>query len=179
MRKTIILSLVALSAALNVAFVTVWALHALPPVMRRGEPAATEGVWCPLHRRLAATEAQWREIEPRLVEFQNAARDVCEEVNQSRAELIGLLADAGPDTEAVQAKQEEILAGQRRMQHLVIDYLLAEKRTLTPEQQGQLFDMLRQRTGYASHGFTAGPMGGAAACRGPGPGRHVRSLQNE
>lgn len=164
MRKTIILLLIALSVALNVAFVTVWALHTLPPLMRRGESAGTEGIWCPLHRRLAATEAQWREIEPRLVEFQNAARDVCEEVNQSRSELIGLIADDEPDMEAIQAKQEEILAGQRRMQQLVIDYLLADKRTLTPEQQRQLFDMLRQRAGCAGHGPIAGPMRGEPGC---------------
>ena len=179
MRRKAVLLLVALSLALNVAFVAVWALHALPPMMRWGEPAATEGIWCPLHRRLAATEAQWQEIEPRLVEFQNAARDVCEEVNQSRTELIGLIADDEPDTEAVQAKQEEILAGQRRMQQLVIDYLLADKRTLTPEQQRQLFDMLRQRTGCAGHGPIAGPMRGGPSCRGPGPGRRGRMMENE
>ncbi len=172
MRRKVVLLLIALSVALNVAFVTVWALHTLPPLMRRGESAGTEGIWCPLHRRLAATEAQWREIEPRLVEFQKAARDVCEEVNQSRSELISLIADDEPDVEAIQAKQEEILAGQRRMQQLVIDYLLADKRTLTPEQQRQLFDMLRQRAGCAGHGPIAGPMRGEPGCRGSGSQRH-------
>lgn len=170
MRKTIILSLVSLSLALNVAFVTVWAIHALPHLMRRSESAATEGIWCPLHRKLATTEAQWQEIEPHLVEFQNAARDVRKEVNRSRTELIGLIADHEPDMEAIQAKQEEILAGQRRMQQLVIDYLLAEKRTLTPDQQRQLFEVLRQRAECAGHGPIAGPMRGEPGCRGSGLG---------
>lgn len=172
MRRKVALLLITLSVALNVAFVTVWALHALPPMMRWGEPTAPEGIWCPLHRRLAATEAQWREIEPRLVEFQKAARNVCEEVNQSRSELIGLIADDEPDMEAIQARREDLLAGQRRMQQLVIDYLLADKRTLTPEQQRQLFDMLRQRAGCAGHGPIAGPMRGGSGCRGSGSQRH-------
>ena len=179
MRRKVVLLLIALSVALNVAFVTVWALHALPPLMRRGESAGTGGIWCPLHRRLAATEAQWREIEPRLVEFQKAARDVCEEVNQSRSELIGLIAGDEPDMEAILAKQEEILAGQRRMQQLVIDYLLADKRTLTPEQQRQLFDMLRQRAECAGHGPIAGPMRGIPSCSSPGPGKQGRMMENE
>jgi len=179
MRRKVALLLIALSLALNVAFVTVWALHALPPLMRRGGSAGTEGIWCPLHRKLAATEAQWREIEPRLVEFQNASREVCGEVNQSRSELIDLLAAADPDMEAIQAKQEEILAGQRRMQQLVIDYLLADKRTLTPEQQRQLFEMLRQRAECAGQGPIAGPMRGGPSCGGPGPGKHGRMMENE
>jgi len=179
MRKKAGLLLVALSLALNVAFVTVWALHALPSLTPEPGPAAEEGIWCPLHRRLGATETQWRQIAPRLVEFQDAARAVCEDVNRSRAELIDLIAEPEPDLEAIRGKQDEILAGQRRMQGLVIDYLLAEKDALTPEQQRQLFDMLRQQAGCSGHGPISEPMRSSPSCRSPGPGNHGRMMENE
>ena len=149
--------LILLSVALNVAFVVFWAAHALPAHFRgRSWAGHEEGVWCPLHRRLGATEAQWREIEPRLVEFQKSARPVCDEVNRARAELIDLIAGPNPDTEAIRAKQEEILAGQKRMQELVISHILNEKKSLTQEQQKQLFRMMREQSGCAGHGSMMG-----------------------
>ena len=159
--------LILLSVALNVAFVVIWAAHAVPTHLRgwRG-PAHEEGVWCPLHRRLGTTEAQWREIEPRLVKFQESARVQCDEVNRLRGELIDLVAAPEPDRDAIRAKQEEILAGQRRMQELVIEHLLTEKQFLKPKQQEQLFQMMRFQSGCAGHG----PMtGGMRGCRGRGP----------
>ncbi len=179
MRRKAVLLLIALSLALNVAFVAVWAFHALPAMMRHREAAAAGGVWCPLHRKLAATEDQWREIEPRLIEFQKASREICAKVSESRTELIDLLAGADPDSEAIRAKQEEILAGQRRMQLLVIDYLLAEKRTLTPDQQRQLFNMLQQRAKCAGHGPIAGPMRGGPSCGDHGAEKQGKTPQDE
>jgi len=152
--------LILLSVALNVAFVVIWAAHAVPTHLRawRG-PAHEEGVWCPLHRRLGATEAQWREIEPRLAEFQNSARTVCDELNRARGEMIDLIAAPEPDREAIRAKQEEILAGQRRMQQLAIEHLLTEKQLLRPEQQEQLFQMIRSQSGCVGHGPMMGRTG--------------------
>lgn len=157
--------LILLSVALNVAFVVIWAAHAVPTHLRawRG-PAHEEGVWCPLHRRLGATEAQWREIEPRLVEFQQSARLVCDEVNRLRGEMIDLVAAPDPDTDAIRAKQEEILAGQRRMQQLVIEHLLNEKKLLHEDQQRRLFEMLRRRSGCAGHGPMMGRAGVGTMC---------------
>ena len=157
-KKTKLL-LILLSVALNVAFAAIWAAHMLHGRLCGSDgPEQGEGVSCPLHRRLGTTEAQWREIEPRLSEFRKTARAVCGEVSRARAELIDLLAAADPDPEAVRAKQEEILAGQRRMQELIINHLLDEKKSLTHDQQSQLFDLLRRRSGCAGHG----PMMGGA-----------------
>ena len=103
--------LILLSVALNAAFVVFWAAHALPPHLRGAHGLRHgEGVWCPLHRRLGATEAQWREIEPRLIEFQKSARAICAEVNRARGELLDLIAAPEPGREAIRAKQEEIFA---------------------------------------------------------------------
>jgi len=152
--------LILLSVALNVAFVVFWAAHALPTHLRGLHgPRQGDVVWCPLHRRLGATEAQWREIEPRLVEFQNSAQALSGALIRARGEMIDLIAAPNPDPEAIRAKQEDILAGQRRMQELVINHLLSEKKFLTQEQQQQLFRMLRQQSGCAGHGPMMGRMG--------------------
>ena len=159
--------LVLLSVALNVAFAVVWAAHALPARLDKFKPCAGhEGVWCPLHRQLGTTEAQWQEIEPRLLAFQKSVRAVCQEINLLRGQMFDLLSAPKPDREAIRAKQEEILAGQRRIQALVIDHLLREKQTLTPEQQAQLFSMMRRRTACAGHGPMMGfGNGGGPPCQ--------------
>lgn len=167
MRKKLGLLLIILSVALNAAFVTVWALRALPGHFRSfGLPGSREGVWCPLHRRLGATDTQWRELEPRVQEFQHNAAGVCDEVQRARSDLLALLASPDPDRQAIREKQEEILDGQRRMQDLVITYLIEEKKVLTPAQQRDLFDMVRLRSGCAGHGRM-----GETSSRG-GPRRH-------
>jgi Spy/CpxP family protein refolding chaperone len=148
--------LVVLSVGLNLAFVGVWVGRAV--ACRRaqdypcGHAGKRDGISCPLHRALGASPEQWKQIEPRLAAFQKAAREACLEVGRRRAELIDLLAASPADRQAVTAKQEEILAGQRRVQQLVIDHLLAEKELLTPQQQKQLFDLLRERGGCPAHG---------------------------
>ena len=160
MWKNIRLLLILLSVGLNVAFVAIWAAHALPRHMAGPYAAGHgEGVWCPLHRQLGATQAQWREIEPRLVEFQKSARSICEEVNRARGQMIDLIAAPQPDRESIRGKQEKILECQRRMQELVINHMLNEKEFLTQEQQRELFRMLRQQSGCAGHGPMMGPMG--------------------
>ena len=152
--------LIPLSVALNVAFVTFWAVHALPSYFGGRHRTTGDGaVWCSLHRKLGVTDAQWREIEPRLIEFQKSVRGICAEVSRARGEMLDLIAAPEAGREAIRAKQEEIFAGQRRMQKLVISHLLSEKKALTQEQQRQLFEMLRRRSGCAGHGPMMGRTG--------------------
>lgn len=147
--------LIVTSVALNVAFVGMWIARAFPSQARPEEigPRATQHtIWCPLHRELGATEKQWARIEPRLREFQAAVGELCQQTDAMRSDVIDLIAAEEPDTETIRAKQDEILATKRSIQGLVLDHLLAEKEVLTPEQQQQFFEMLRNRTGC-----TAGP----------------------
>jgi Spy/CpxP family protein refolding chaperone len=141
--------LIVLSVALNIAFISVWAVHAA----RSHWPTEANGdseIWCPLHRRLNVTDAQWQQIEPRIAKFRDRSQTICAELNRLRTELIDLIASDNPDRQAIAAKQEEIRAGQQRMQQLVVEHLLAEKQVLTAEQQKELFDLIRQRS--ACHG---------------------------
>ncbi len=148
--------LVVLSVALNVAFVGVWAAHLAAARMDSNQgrcvPGDSGSVWCPLHRELNVTDEQWSQIEPLLRTFRAEADEICRQIRSARAEIINLLAATDTDMDAVKAKQEDVFAGQRKMQALVIRQLTAEKEILTPGQQKQLFEMLRSRSGYDRHG---------------------------
>jgi Spy/CpxP family protein refolding chaperone len=162
--------LISLSLGLNLAFVVFWAAQALPSRFgARDQSVRDERISCPLHRQLGATEAQWREIEPRVAKFQESARAVCEEANRARGEMIDLIAMAEPDREAIRTKQEEVLTCQRRMQEAVVNHLLNEKEVLTREQQEQLFRLVRQQAGCAGHGSTTGGSERESMCSGAAP----------
>ena len=156
MWKHMKLLLVILSVALNVAFVSVWIAHLATarakPFETRCMPGDSRSVWCPLHRELNVTPQQWSQIEPLLRTFRAEADKICEQIRGTRSEIIDLLAATNTDMEAVKAKQEDIFAGQRKMQSLVIRQLTAEKEILSPDQQKRLFDMLRNRTGCDPRG---------------------------
>ena len=153
MWKKIAPLLIVLSVGLNVAFVGVWAVRAVGRLRPTGHADDHGKIWCPLHRRLNVTEEQWRQIEPRLAAFRRDSQSRRQKISRLRGEMIDLIAADEPDRPAIAAKQEEIRAGQRQMQQLVIEHLLAEKQVLTAEQEKELFDLLRRRS----------------AC--PGPGR--------
>ena len=145
------LFLIVLSVALNIAFGAVWLANAArsrhQTANAGAEPDQTTGVWCPLHRELGVDGQQWREIEPRLKEFQASAGELCQHIGRLRSEVIELIASEEPDLAAIRAKQDEILASKRKVQQLVLECLLTEKETLTVDQQRRLFEMLRNRTG--------------------------------
>jgi Spy/CpxP family protein refolding chaperone len=150
MWKKIAPLLIVLSVTLNVAFIGVWAVQAVRAAWvahgtRDGE------VWCPLHRMLKVTREQWRRTEPRIAEFRRRSEEICADINRHRTELIDLIATDEPDLRAIAAKQEQVREGQQRMQQLVIEQLLAEKQVLTPQQQNELFTLLRQQSGCSSH----------------------------
>lgn len=154
MWKRIAPLLIVLSVGLNFAFIGVWGFQTIRthwPVV----PVENE-VWCPLHRQLNVTREQWSKIEPRLTTFRRDSQAVCQQVNALRSQMIDLIASNEPDRQAIAAKQEEIRAGQQRMQQLVVERLLAEKEILTADQQKQLFDMLRKRSGCAGLGRMLG-----------------------
>lgn len=151
MWKRIVPFLIILSISLNAAFIGIWVAreargHRIDPE-RNGQPCG--GVSCPLHRSLDVTDEQWSRLEPRLARFRCDSQSLCRDIHRMQGELIDLLASPHADGEAIAAKQDEILDGQRKMQQLVIAHLLAEKEMLTEEQQAKLFDMIRERSGCA------------------------------
>ena len=160
--------LIILSLGLNIGFGAMWIGHVLaaratPPQ----RPDNEDPVWCPLHRQLGVSLEQWREIEPRWQEFRKSSQPICQSVTALRQEMIALVAAPEPDRKAIQLKQDEILAGQRKMQDLVVENLLAEKKSLTPDQQAKLFALLRSQTGCSGGGPAPNSTGPAHGERGP------------
>jgi Spy/CpxP family protein refolding chaperone len=135
---------VLLSFALNGAVVATWVTQKY----QSGPcPQAEQAGPCPLRQKIGASDEQWCRLEPRLTEFREACHCCCRDINRQRRELVELLAQPQADRAAIRAKQEEILKGQRQMEELVVDHLLADKEVLSPEQQRVLFDLLRTRCG--------------------------------
>jgi Spy/CpxP family protein refolding chaperone len=159
MWKKIVLLLIVLSVTLNVAFVGFWAARLIRSAWMVDGFGGDDEIACPLHRRLGTTPEQWERIEPVVTAFRNESQAVCREVTRVRLELLDLLAMPEPDMPKIMAKQDEILAGQRCMQELVIKHILTEKELLTPEQRRKLFDLLRQRSDCAGRGPIMGMQG--------------------
>jgi len=154
-----------LSISLNLAFIVVWLIQAFPGWM--SPPAGVDGpsdrtaVPSSLHKELGVSAEQWEKIEPVLRKFRQTAKIQQQEIMTLRSQLLELLAATPADKKAIRAKQEEILAGQRRMQNLVVDHLLKEKEILSPSQAVKLIqtlcDQCRHAEGMGS-GHGLGPV---------------------
>jgi Spy/CpxP family protein refolding chaperone len=151
--------LLILSVSLNIAFVGAWVVEAARESTARPETRnrACNGT-CPLHQSLNVTDEQWTQLEPRLTQFRSESEALCRDIQRLRGELIDLIASPEPDSMAIALKQDQILAGQRKMQEYVINHLLAEKHMLTQEQQEQLFNMIREKTGCTSRNSVVCPV---------------------
>lgn len=145
--------LFALSLGLNLAFIAMWLFHSLSAPDNMGEPSYSgidSAVHSVLHREIGVTEAQWRKIEPLVLDFREKAGKQRQKISAHRAQLMDLLTMPEVDEAAIRKTQEEILGGQRRMQNLVIDHLLKEKEFLSPEQGKRLMQSLWEQCRHAS-----------------------------
>jgi Spy/CpxP family protein refolding chaperone len=139
----------ALSIGLNLAFAGIWLVHTMPGQSggkeTPGNSAGTTAVPSALHREIGVTEEQWGEIAPHVRDFREAAAKQRQRLGLLRGQLLDLLSLPDVDDAAIRSKQEEILAGQRRMQDLVIDHLLLEKDILSPDQAKRLVQSIREQ----------------------------------
>lgn len=137
--------LFALSVGLNLAFIAMWLVHSLSAPGDAGglsRPEIEGAIPSEIHREIGVTEEQWRKIEPLVLDFREKAGKQRQKISALRGQLMDLLTLPKADEVAIREKQEEILAGQRRMQNLVIDHLLKEKELLSPEQGKKLMQTL-------------------------------------
>jgi Spy/CpxP family protein refolding chaperone len=162
--------LIILSISLNVAFLTAWGVKTCD---KRADAARNNlrscnqdscRIWCPLHRALGTTDAQWKVLEPIQQNFQSATQEFTDSADVLRAQLVDLLAEPVLNQAAIDAKQNEICAVQRHMQTLVVNHLLDEKRVLTSAQQAKLFAMMRENGACSGHRGTMGAKHGGKAC---------------
>ncbi len=141
--------LFALSVGLNLAFIAMWLVHSLPG-RNSGQDISrsvveTASVSSALHRDIGVTKAQWKRLEPLIQDFRVKAAEQRQKTRALRGQLLDLLNRPEANKASIRETQEEILAGQRRMQNLVIDHLLKEKEFLSPEQGRKLMQSLREQ----------------------------------
>lgn len=137
--------LFALSVGLNLAFIAMWLVHSLSAPVNMGDlsPSVIDSaVPSALHREIGVTEEQWQKIEPLVLDFRENASIQRQKISTLRGQLMDLLTMPNVDEAAIRQTQEEILAGQRRMQNLVIDHLLKEREFLSPEQRKRLMQSI-------------------------------------
>jgi len=145
--------LFALSLGLNLAFIAMWLVHSLSAPGDAGglsRPEIEGAVPSAIHREIGVTEEQWQKIEPLVLDFREKAGKQRQKISALRSQLMDLLTISEVDEAAIREKQEEILAGQRRMQNLVIDHLLKEKEILSPEQGKKLMQSLCEQCQHDS-----------------------------
>ncbi len=138
--------LVALSIGLNVAFIAIWLVYAVPvpPTGEQPVKGPEENGSDYLHRKIGVTTDQWQQIEPHIQNFQKNAQSQRRTVIALRRELMALLAAPGVAEKDIQSKQKEIMAAKRAMQDLVIGLLLREKKILNQEQFRELIKAIQQ-----------------------------------
>jgi len=152
MITTLKVLLVSLSLGLNIAFCTIWAFREMSdaePFPEKAETGCCPGVSCPLHRQLLTQESQWEQIAPAVQRFQKDCDRVCRRVSDARTRLFDLLEADAVNVAALREQQKIIVDGQTEIQNRLIDLLILEKKILTPEQQGDLFRLLRRESACA------------------------------
>ncbi len=89
----------------------------------------------------------------------------CAEIRVLRTEMVSFLAASTVPRDSVIARQERILALQRRMQELTVDHLLAEKQVLTTAQWQKLLALIDSTGGCANHAGLTGAGTEGENCR--------------
>jgi Spy/CpxP family protein refolding chaperone len=146
--------------SLNVAFIAIWLAHTAPGLITTQDNSKgvvdNAAVSSSIYRELGVTPEQWNQIKPYIERFREKAKEQRRTIGAFRDQLMELLAAASVEETAIRAKQEEILSGQRRMQDLVIEFLLKEKEILTGEQQQALLKVIHK---YCTFGEACGSSG--------------------
>lgn len=152
-----------LSVSFSIPFLAVYLCYAVSPFFNcrigSNKVNKTSNGLFPMIGQLGLTEDQQMERQSLWNEFKTKSDELRKEINALRGQMIDLMSATETDRQAIEAKQEEILSAQEKMQTLVIENLLAEKEILTPEQQKKVFDMIRTRCGCGRHGLSFGYSG--------------------
>jgi Spy/CpxP family protein refolding chaperone len=171
--------LLALSIALNVPFVSMWAMRGAPvapkPDPELTKPSVTTApsvsngsqggfrfgfrtpkgrspldVSIDMYHRIGVTDEQMAVIRPRVIRFVDAYSELSKQRQKHSLELVNLVA-TDADHSAIQEKQEQVIECHRQTQDIVVQNMLADMEILTPDQQKALFDSRRRM--YDSRGF--------------------------
>jgi Spy/CpxP family protein refolding chaperone len=106
-----------------------------------------------LHEVLNLTPAQAALMRSAKEKLLRQVGELRQELTAERESLAGLLATADPDRVAITIQLDKIADLQRELQRCVVEHLLEEKETLTPEQQETFNAIIRRRVcPHGGHG---------------------------
>ncbi len=180
MWKKIVLVILTLSLALNVAFTATWAVRTItagPHDGARPPESAQEGeIWSPLHRKLDVTEEQWKQIEPLMRQFMETMKVRRERISEVRHKMLDLLFSPNVDRKAIEEQQDRVLNAFRKTQDVVLQHVLTERKYLTAEQERKLKRMLERRMSTSGPGNP--PIGPRNERGGGGVGKAFRQMED-
>lgn len=133
MKKSIKTLAVVFSVALNIAFLAGYGLRKLSDRPKFA------------YEELNLSPEQRKHIEDARDRFLGAINELGDRILSRQIELIDLVAAEPVDRQAIEAKFEQIHALQQTMQQRVVEHLLENKQTLTPEQRAKFFAVLKTR----------------------------------
>ncbi len=94
---------------------------------------------------LGLTPEQQEILQDRDAAFRNSLKETREEVIKKRRALLELLRADEPDRKVLDDRLSEITTLQKRIQILVVDHILEERRVLTKEQQVKYIELLKDQ----------------------------------
>jgi hypothetical protein len=145
-RKMLFGFIVVCSLVLNVAFVTMWMVHAVPRhFMKHCQYGSEETLHgkCPLQNALSLSDSQCTLLHPGIKSIRETTSGLYRELAKNRMALVDELEKTPIDSAALFTCRQHIITCQGNIQALVVNHLLEEKKMLTPEQQRRFFDAIR------------------------------------
>jgi Spy/CpxP family protein refolding chaperone len=145
-RKMLFGFIMTCSLVLNVAFVAMWMAHAVPRhFMKHCQYGCAESLHqkCPMQKALALSDSQWTLLHPKIESIRETTSGLYRELAKNRMALVDELEKTPTDSAALSACRERIISGQKKIQELVVNHILEEKKMLTQEQQRRFFSAIR------------------------------------
>ena len=90
---------------------------------------------------LNAEPAQRKELREHDPEFAADLKKLRAQLHDRRVELAGMLEDGSAKDETIRAKADVVMQASNQLERRVLDYLLAARPHLTPQQQQRLFSL--------------------------------------
>ena len=181
--------ILAFSLALNVAFVSVWAYHRfyVYPKIQRKPRMGWRGRWDRDHDDDDRGPRMLRDLsESQKERLGEARRELAQQVGRAhvkvgktREKLFALLDEPEPDRKEIQQCVEDLNEARAEIPRATVDHILKLRQILTPEQQEQLLDMMREQTsghGRALQDMLGDRKGGPRPRPGRGGGRQRRRM---
>ncbi|OHD65759.1 MAG: hypothetical protein A2096_08245 [Spirochaetes bacterium GWF1_41_5] len=143
MKNKILVVLFVFSGIVNIAVLTTAGYHWLrEKKCKHKNPENIYSSQYHLYRELDLSELQIKEMELIRKSLEVKVDENQKGCMKTRLELIKLFEESVPDRKRINEVTKEIASRQKKMQELVIDNLIRQKKILTPRQQKKFFSII-------------------------------------